>query len=156
MVWSKGLIPWNKGLKGVQPRSEETKEKISKSMKGMKHPNVTNEWRKGIPRYDIRGANHPFWKGGISKIRKTERQNEMESLEYKLWRRSVFERDDYKCTKCLKTGKTLEADHIKPWSVFPELRFAIDNGRTLCKECHKNKTRTDMIMYFGQEYRSIN
>lgn len=63
------------------------------------------------------------------------------SKEYKLWRKAVFERDDYTCIWCGQRGGYLNADHIKPFALFPELRFAIDNGRTLCVDCHK-KTGT--------------
>lgn len=63
------------------------------------------------------------------------------SAEYRLWRKVVLERDKYKCIWCGFTGPGLVADHIKPFALFPELRFAIDNGRTLCANCHR-KTDT--------------
>lgn len=74
------------------------------------------------------------WKGGITP-KNTAIRN---SKEYKLWRIAVFQRDNYTCIWCgnNKSGN-LNADHIKPFSLFPELRFAIDNGRTLCIDCHK-------------------
>lgn len=56
--------------------------------------------------------------------------------ETEVWRRAVFERDNYTCQLCSVRGTYLEADHIKPWAYFPELRHNIDNGRTLCRKCH--------------------
>jgi hypothetical protein len=38
---------------------------------------------------------------------------------------------------CEKRGGELHADHIKQFAYYPTLRFVLDNGRTLCKECHK-------------------
>lgn len=92
------------------------------------------------------GSNHPSWKGGITPINKTIRH----SKRYALWRTAVFERDNYTCVLCNsnKSG-SLNADHIKPFAYFPELRFAIDNGRTLCVDCHR-KTDT-----FGNKSRSV-
>ena len=78
----------------------------------------------------------------------SENKKIRESLPYKKWRLSVFERDGYKCIECGDSnyegrGKTLElnADHILPFALYPEFRFDINNGRTLCKECHM-KTET--------------
>lgn len=56
------------------------------------------------------------------------------------WRKSVFERDNYTCQECGKRGGLLEAHHIKPFAYFPESRYDLNNGKTLCLECH-NKTK---------------
>jgi 5-methylcytosine-specific restriction endonuclease McrA len=63
------------------------------------------------------------------------------SKDLDIWRKGVFVRDNYTCQKCKKTGGYLEAHHIKPFAFFPELRFELSNGETLCKKCH-NKTKT--------------
>ena len=78
--------------------------------------------------------------------KRTENKKIRQSAKYKAWRTLVFERDNYTCVMCgIKNGlgKTiyLHADHIKPFALFPELRFDINNGRTLCVPCHK-KTGT--------------
>ena len=57
------------------------------------------------------------------------------SPEYLEWREYVFYRDESKCRVCGKVG-CLQAHHIKSFAKYPELRLDIDNGITLCKDCH--------------------
>ena len=83
-----------------------------------------------------KGENNVNWKGGISRKNRTERQWLMMQKEYRNWRREIFERDDYTCQICGERGIYLHADHIKPWATYPGLRYKVDNGRTICKECH--------------------
>ena len=85
-----------------------------------------------------KGEKHWNWKGGISSIRKRI----FASREYKEWRKSVFERDNYTCQNCnAHSGNGisvyLEAHHIKPFVEYPELVFDVDNGETLCYMCHR-------------------
>jgi predicted restriction endonuclease len=96
--------------------TEETKKKISQSRMG-----------KCI------GKNNYRWKGGISKAYKTGYW----TTQYKNWRKAVFERDNYTCQKCGKKGGYLTAHHLKSFLYYKELRFDINNGLTLCDNCHQ-------------------
>lgn len=94
----------------------------------------SKECTRELHRKQFIGNKNPNYKGGITEksliIRGT--------AEYKDWRKAVFERDNYTCLECGDNkGGNLEADHIKPFAFFPELRMVLTNGRTLCKPCHK-------------------
>lgn len=108
---------------------EETKRKISETRK-----------RIGVPQ--PKGEKAHRWKGGVTPKNKLIRK----SLAYRQWRTAVFQRDNYTCIWCgVRSGNgkavVLNADHIKPFAFYPELRFDLDNGRTLCASCHR-KTNT--------------
>lgn len=107
-------------------QAEEIRKKLSKALMGKPQP-----W--------MRGKKHPNYVDGGKE--KWERQKAMGRVEYKIWRRAVFARDDYTCVICHKKGVRLNADHIQPWALFPELRYELSNGRTLCVCCHR-KTST--------------
>lgn len=97
------------------------------------HSEETKEKLKLITRKNAkRGENSPCWKGGL----RSERKKAMGSYQYKNWRMAVFTRDKFTCVLCNAKNVYLEADHIKPWCNYPELRYDIHNGRTLCRPCH--------------------
>jgi 5-methylcytosine-specific restriction endonuclease McrA len=57
---------------------------------------------------------------------------------YKDWRKKVYKRDGFKCQmpQC-NSNFRLQAHHIKKWSSAAALRYEVDNGITLCRECHE-------------------
>lgn len=114
--FKKGNIPKHVIKKGQKlalghKQTLEHKRKMSESHKGNKNHN---------------------WRGGITEVHQLLRKQ----LEYRVWRKAVFERDDWKCKKCGEF-ENLRAHHIKNFSKYPELMFAIDNGITFCEDCHK-------------------
>jgi hypothetical protein len=119
-TYPKGNIPWNKGKQGLQVA-------WNKATKGLQ-----TAWNKGLKGYRA-GAQSHLWKGGVSKRYKQGYC----STEYKQWRSNVFTRDAYRCVMCGQIGGYLTAHHIKSFAHYPELRYEINNGITLCEECHK-------------------
>lgn len=131
-------IAISKAKKGNTFFSEETRKKIGLKSKGHKlsleakqkirEKLMGNHNSKGTKK----GKFASNWKGGLTKKSEIIRS----STEYKLWREAVFKRDNHTCIWCGSKEK-IQADHIKKFADYPELRFAIDNGRTLCEPCHK-------------------
>ena len=83
-----------------------------------------------------RGPLSPSWN---QKLTDEERIQGRDIPEYKEWRVSVYERDNFTCQKCGdSTGGNLNAHHIEAYADNSELRTKLSNGVTLCKDCHNN------------------
>lgn len=134
-----------------RPRTEKELANLKRMAKGNKGKKLSSSHKRKIglsrmgelnwsKRPDVRvrlslskkGENHPNWKGGVTSQNKIIRH----SIEFRLWRESVFARDNWCCQKCKIRGGGLHPHHILNFSEYPKLRFAIDNGITLHKKCH--------------------
>lgn len=117
--------------------SPETRAKDSAALMGH---TMSEKTRLALLRANVGEANSQ-WKGGVT----SESELIRHSPQYVAWRTAVFERDNYTCQECgahSGTGHrlTLEAHHIKPFANYPNERFVVENGKTLCLKCH-NKTK---------------
>lgn len=153
VAWNKGsrgvMVAWNKGLRGAEPWNKGKPNPIARGARnghwkgGKAHcidcQKQLTYWRDGSRCLDCfrafnRGENHYKWTGGPD----SELLRIRTSTEYNAWRREVFSRDLFTCQMpgCRYRGREIQANHIKPVRVAPELILETDNGITLCKQCH--------------------
>lgn len=139
--------------------SDADKQKMSESARGIHRGDKNGHWHGGEVELSCKTCHKPFKvkpyrakkaKYCSKRCRKEDPDKKSSlyrrmraSVEYKEWRWAVFMRDNFTCQQCHRCGSgvVLNADHIKPFALFPELRFEVSNGRTLCKDCHE-KTPT--------------
>jgi len=137
------VTSWNKGL------TKETDERVAQPWLGKKRPEMLGNtngfkrgqiaWNRGLIGYKS-GKEHYNWKGGISPINRRLKNSSM----YKIWRELVFLRDNFtcqnpNCSYCHnEIGVFLHPHHSKPFALYPNLRFDVNNGITYCKEFHIN------------------
>lgn len=81
-----------------------------------------------------KGENAYNWSGGYYDKEDTKFRH---SLEYREWRKKVFERDEYTCKHCGCVDARLNAHHLDGYNWCEEGRIDVDNGITLCEDCHK-------------------
>lgn len=104
---------------------------------------------------DFKGINNPHYIQNRTKLKTPFQKLRRSSLSFKNWRNSIFERDDYTCLNCNQKSRknrhlNIQAHHIKPFSKYPDLMFDINNGITLCEDCHNNTKNIEenFIKYF--------
>jgi len=149
-VMPKGKNHWAYGI----PLSKEHRKNVSNAMKGMiKSPEHLKNQAESLRKR----------KGGITSLHIIIRK----CKKYIFWRDAVYKRDNYTCQECDHRGGNLEAHHIKSFSkilnkfvrknklspikdTYELYRLAlaydnfwdINNGQTLCADCHNITKRT--------------
>jgi len=128
----------HKGMTGKH-FSEKTKRKMRLSNLGKHFYSLSEEVKKRISER-MKKEKHPLWIKDRTKLIKNVEKHERNNKPYYHWRYLVFERDNWKCriNNCDCDGRII-AHHILGWKHFPELRYSINNGITLCHAHHPLK-----------------
>lgn len=115
-----------------RPVPTERKQRIGETLR--KKYKTDPVWKAKVhaARNVASGPNHWNWKGGVTPLNQRGRTSEDASS----WKQAVLHRDNYCCRIC-KTTFNLEVHHINSWASFPEERFILQNGISLCELHHK-------------------
>jgi len=83
------------------------------------------------------GDKNGKWNPEMTNDERKEAQEWIRGNEHKIWVKTIFQRDKYICQTCNTHKNRLNAHHILNWRTHKELRTIVDNGITMCKDCHK-------------------
>ena len=76
------------------------------------------------------------------------------SPKYNQWKNEIKRRDGNACRRC-GFENNLHVHHIKPFKKFPEFAVELDNGLTLCGNCHSllkgKEESTDVLVFLGDD-----
>ena len=140
----RGKKAWNKGLK----MSEEFCLKCKQGQTGTKKPWNSERLKK------LTGEKARAWKGGLSQRKRGDERNDS---AYQCWVREVKKRDKWRCrVNNEDCSGYCEVHHILSWRDYPELRYDVNNGITLCQAHHpKRRAEEKRLIPFFQELVSV-
>ena len=132
-------------------KSVEQKEAVSKKLKGRPSPQkgkkLSLETRERMSN-SFKGRKSHFWRGGVTPLQNLIRRHYKSTI----WKKEILNRDNYTCQICREKGGILQIDHYpksfseifhrnKITSIIEAIKceefWNINNGRTLCVDCHK-------------------
>ena len=83
----------------------------------------------------VTGKDHHNWNPDLTAEERTKKRRKLQRIN---WRKNIFKRDNYTCQICGDdTGGNLVAHHIYSYMDYPKKRALLENGITLCENCHK-------------------
>ena len=110
-------------------------ERLSSQVNGKYHIYCSDECKGKAFGLGNRGENHHRYNPNLTD---EDRGKTTTTLEYISWRKEVFERDNYTCQCCGDNkGGNLNAHHKNARNLFPNEKYDVNNGVTLCEKCHK-------------------
>ena len=128
------FIKGNKLWDNPKTLASQFKKEVSVSAQ-TQFPKGHIPWNKGLPGYNA-GSSNPSWKGGL-KFRK--KQDERGDSAYCGFAKTIKKRDKQCQLKDEKCCGYLVVHHIKSWRDYPDLRYELLNGITLCQAHHPRK-----------------
>lgn len=139
----RGNTHWTK-IKTPYVMTENRRQQITRCLRGRTPWNTGKKYVLAKrPGTGMKGPKNPRWISDRSKLSRVgEYRN---SPAHRDWSRSVKNRDCWKCR--ISNGDCsgpVVAHHILPWATFPELRYEITNGITLCHSHHPRKRDDEM------------
>lgn len=159
-LYVKGRKPWHAGKKLPQLSVENSPHweggEVELVCEYCGENFSVRQYRKNDAKYCSLECKHKGFNRGLS----TKNDLIRHGAKYKIWRQAIFEKDDFICQKCGTRGGYLVAHHAKNFAEHPELVYAIDNGVTLCKDCHldfhkeygfRNNTEEQLMEYLLEE-----
>ena len=131
--------------KEVGLKNSNNKEMHKNISNGMLQYRMNQRWNRNVMNNFIDGENIKDF------ISYTRNPYGIPQSDLDIWRRMVYKRDYYTCRICGRYDCLVHAHHIKMKSVYPELALDINNGITMCEECHisiygKEKTFEEELM----------